>query len=1241
MARIIRAVLIDSINRGSNIELMLDSNTALTGTNGIGKTSFLKLLAIFYGARPGQIVKADGNNNLSFGQWYLPHESSYLIFEYENYENQRCCAVLHHSSGSYSYRLIEGAWEQSLVYQDVEAGILIKPGNLLQHCLRLKRSCSPEMTQTSYRLIIQYNTGSSDMAEVTDKAQRNQIETLRQRFSLAPRRKEVAGIDTITLTLIDSGNSFEGLCKIIADILQQENDDPAGALSNIQLYSLNKLREDYEAYRVYETDGQPKIERLSIWMAEQRSKCEHLSKSRRRVELSIERALDDKELVGEQLTAQRDARDAFEEDWETQRTVLENAVSHAQVEFKAAEKTLTDLERQEAIYAELGIEDMARRCERRPDISAERDAKQAELDDLERAGSDVRLDYERRITAVKDRCYGRISTERSREKPLRDQAEADETRVRKQLATDLANLQDAKATTLAPHHERLKTLADEQGLITGELNITRQLKVLPSDQSEIDLTRVQIDLKRDALRTLSIQDREYRTAVAEYTDTQRGLATEKNALDKRQAQVQGNLESLQAQLNATESTLLGFLRRHHTTWQDNIGRLLPAAILMRDDLNPELVDAPDNSTLFGVTLNTSALPTHALADSDALRASIADVEAERQSLDALDTALSVRGKRHQDAKRKLDEEEQQIRMLTTREEDELTILRNQLESLLERASENRQLQIETLEEKLDRLCQRQAQVKTKIDGLEGEFGRQLLDLETTAAGIIQDLGAQLDAVLGQISEAVQAIEQQQEREVLELTRNMESALSDAGIDVAVTRRLSASLRELEGELAWIGKNIDVVEAHKRWLFNDWSQRADLARRYDEANRNNKTAMRRKREFDDSTKATRVTFRDQIGKLEQQRTRIGDDLHILERLSESLAEFPSDPDAHLTPGQTPQDLDHDIGLLKRELRNKQLGGSTLYNEITNLFRSRYPNSPHALHIEGIARSTRESAENYDDAWLYGGAQLVSDMPQFHSTQRDKLIAMASSIGESVSDGRIKLEELNDSIVRLSREATARAKLVAESFSSLDIESVKILSKIRDMGFWGDLQYFEQQYRRWRSLDNDQLPSEGYINALEKIIAWLKQDRLTAKITDCFTLEVVLSDSGRQKVITNDSSFKSSSSEGLKVILQCMLFVSLFELLRKDADLQIIFPLDETLRLASENYIPLLQALNERQIVSVAGFPEGAPEILAHFVYSYEFYRERPGAPLEIRQYVNPEPDELDALHAAWAEQEGVV
>ena len=1238
MAKLIRAVLIDSINRGSNIEIMLDSNTALTGTNGIGKTSFLKLLAIFYGARPGQVVKADGSNNLNFGQWYLPHESSYLIFEYENYEGQRCCAVLHHSSSSYSYRLIEGAWHQDLVYQDADAGVLVKPGNLIHHCLRMQRSCSPEMTQTSYRLILQYNTGNDDMKEVTDKAQRNQIEILRKRFSLAPRGKEVAGIDTITLTLIDGGNNFEGLRKIITDILKQDNDDPAGALSAIQLHELKGLVDGLEAYRMYESDVRPKIDRLDTLLTEHRSKSEQLSKAKCRIELSTEQALDEKELVNEKLEAKRKDRDAFEESWEAQRGKLEHAVSEAQVAFGTADKKLKDLERQEAVYADMQIEDMVKRCERQADRTAERDAKQSELNGLERAGSNVRLDYQQRITDVKDRCAARLTAESSREKPLRERAQSEIAKVRKQYDDDKASLEESKANALAPYEEQLKRLADEQGSISGELKITRQLKVLPSDQQEIDLTRDQIDAKSEKLKVLASQEREQSKIGGRHQDDQRQLASEKSALEKQQASVQTTLESLQAQLNASQATLLGFLRRNHPTWQDNIGRLLPPAILMRDDLNPEIAGSADQASLFGVTLNTALLPTQTLANTDELRASIAEAESERQHLDELNAGLTAKAKQLQVAKREFDEKAHQLRRLMTREEEDQNILRSLLESLLDRASENRQLHIESLEEQLNQLSESHDQALGKIEEIKAEYGRHLIHLTTTMKGAEGDLEAELKAELEQIEELKTGIVEQQQREIDELERNMESALSDAGVDVSITRKLNNDLKELTKELSWIEENISRVEAFKRWKLNEWSQRGELERQYNEANRNNDSARRQKQNFDDRAKTDRANFKAHIDKLEQQRNRIADDLHTLERLNESLENIHSDPDALLTPGQTAQDLDNDIKLIKKAQSKIHDNGSRLYGEVINQFRSRHKNSQHAMHIEGVAKSAREAAEHYDNAWLHGADQLVTDMPQFHETQRDKLIGMASNTGDSISDGRIQLEDINESIQRLSREATARAKVVAESFVSLDIESVKIVSKIRDLEFWSDLQYFEQQYRRWRALGDDQLPSEGYIHALEKIIVWLKLERLTTNLADCFTLEVALSDSGRQKLITNDSSFKTSSSEGLKVVLQCMLFVSLFELLRKDADLQIIFPLDETLRLSAENYIPLLQALNERQIVSVAGFPEGSPEILAHFKHSYEFYRERPSAPLEIRQYVNPEPDELDALHAAWAEQE---
>lgn len=109
------------------------------------------------------------------------------------------------------------------------------------------------------------------------------------------------------------------------------------------------------------------------------------------------------------------------------------------------------------------------------------------------------------------------------------------------------------------------------------------------------------------------------------------------------------------------------------------------------------------------------------------------------------------------------------------------------------------------------------------------------------------------------------------------------------------------------------------------------------------------------------------------------------------------------------------------------------------------------------------------------------------------------------------------------------------------------------------------------------------------------------------------------------------FNGISSEGLRKVILCMLFLSLFELLRKDADLQIVIPLDEILKLAAENYVSLVHSFNERGAVALAAFPGGAPELLSQFANCYALKATSRG--IEVREYSNPVDDGLDALNDA--------
>lgn len=76
-----RLILIDAYRKGAITELKLDGHTSLTGANGVGKTSLLRLIPLFYGESPNKLVQGGGVNQ-SFVQYYLPHTTSFIVFEY-------------------------------------------------------------------------------------------------------------------------------------------------------------------------------------------------------------------------------------------------------------------------------------------------------------------------------------------------------------------------------------------------------------------------------------------------------------------------------------------------------------------------------------------------------------------------------------------------------------------------------------------------------------------------------------------------------------------------------------------------------------------------------------------------------------------------------------------------------------------------------------------------------------------------------------------------------------------------------------------------------------------------------------------------------------------------------------------------------------------------------------------------------------------------------------------------------
>jgi len=90
--QLLRIIIIDSFWKGQVNELDLSGHTQLEGTNGAGKTSLMRLLPLFYGMRPSDIVsKVDQAKN--FADYYLPRDSSMLVYEYQRPGGQTCMVL--------------------------------------------------------------------------------------------------------------------------------------------------------------------------------------------------------------------------------------------------------------------------------------------------------------------------------------------------------------------------------------------------------------------------------------------------------------------------------------------------------------------------------------------------------------------------------------------------------------------------------------------------------------------------------------------------------------------------------------------------------------------------------------------------------------------------------------------------------------------------------------------------------------------------------------------------------------------------------------------------------------------------------------------------------------------------------------------------------------------------------------------------------------------------------------------
>mgnify|MGYP003642242248 CR=1 FL=1 len=1231
MAKILRIIMIDSLCRGEKAEIMLDGNTSLTGTNGIGKSSILRLIPVFYGAAPGSVVKSDGNNK-SFADWYLPNESSFIIFEYLNYENATCCTILHRTSTGYAYRLVSGSWDNNLLYLDTDAGLLVSPQNIVSHVQRQQRTCSPAIPTGSYRRIIQFNTGTNDLDGIDDLQQRKLIEHNQRLFSLAPRRQEFAGIDTVTLAMINEGHSFESIGLVMADILQQTHGGIETVLESIRHQPIQNLLQNIESFNLYEREVKSKIDSLDDLLGAYQAKTFTLRRSKRRSMILQSDLTERIERINTAITTLDEQKREQDEFADNQRKDLSQSIGKAESDFSGLEQDVGRIERQRDGYAAKNMDAMEAFCQQAPAIEQERQQKQMEVDQYNQQGADVRLKFEGLKDAAKQGTQRLIDEEQST-------ARANENEIERRQKTQRQEAQSRRKRIVEEHTTKNNAFAIE--LQQARTDLTRQQEtltqlkgfgVLPQDQTAIndaialaDQNRALHDAQQSVVKGLDEQ-------LHQIKIERDVLSKEKSGLERERSKQHALKDQAVATLNAKGNTLLGFLRAHYPDWVSNIAKLVPENILMRSDLNPELLAGADSAkSLYGIVVSLDHIDTPSFANTDLLRDDIARLDSEVQRLDDELGDLDKRSRKLEGQIKEAEHGLSQQKQVLARLKSDLDTSLSAIEGLRQRAVSHFQAHIDKLQAQVNDQLAELERLRTRDEENKSAQGRQLIEIDSMSECQDNDNEAELAALRESTDLRIQQHKDRLAETLREYELGLNKALTEAGIDDTRNRKLQRDLKQLTETLEEIKRNILLVHEYTRWKQDTLPGLESLIADMSEAEAVRDSLIAQRDQLEKQNAKRQDTYRTRQRENKAERDQLESELASTQRLLDLLDFIEPDEEATLTPGQRIADIDEDArqALNARAKVSKQ--ARSLYSEITNAYRNRgLHQSPHSNTIDSIEREARRETEVDDMRWLVAADLLKSSMESFHIEQRNKLITLATQLSSTICDSKGRLEHLHQSIMKLGREATERASAVAVSFPSIESIEFVVRSNIRDLEFWADLDNYEKQYQRWRGLGEDTLPTEAFISALERFELRLRGQKLSKRIVDCFSVHIELTDKGERKRACNNSQFNGVTSEGLRKIVLCMLFLSLFELLRKEADLTLIIPLDESLKLKAQNYISLVDSFNQRSTVAFAACPDPQPELLSQFQNVYSLKEEATG--IKVIQYATSLEDEI------WSEEE---
>lgn len=1188
---LLRIIIIDSFWKGQVNELALTGHTQLEGTNGAGKTSLMRLLPLFYGMRPSEIVsKVDQARN--FADYYLPRDSSMLIYEYQRPNNQTCMVLASSDGRGVHFKFIDAAYDSQYFIAEDKKPYSVSEVDRFYRNINADRSSFLGIDK--YRQVIQNLRSGRKLKDVRQ---------LQKRYAFSD--QPCPHIDKVINGTIEKNLDFDAVKRMLVAIASDHL--ARNSIDEKEQISLNKEDISYWLADIQASRAVQQVaEKISLWQNDFTSlesllvKLQHLHfeiiKHQSAMETQQQEAVTAKE-------QSRQALNALEKQLEQALDTLRKALSDLNAKISADQSQIDLLDEDKLRFDEDDAPSYQHQADQAPRLQNELNEVTAVIEAFEGNISKIQQKFEQLIQGLKLQKITDIAENEGK------------TAQTKALAS-------AGLSTIVEVYQQQLNALNEQ-LNQQDLNLQMQRQEINNklDNAHQQLTNVPIepqllrDIEQNQSQLSQTQDKQSQL-YQDQSLCQKELNTvekqREKQLDKHQ-QENRYLEQLRQEYAQVELQLIpepGSL--HHylsheplaSDWKENIGRLLSSEQLARHDLDPRWVGG--EQSFYGLTLDLQQVQSN-----DSLFLDEAQLREKRDAIDL---------KRQQQVD-KISQLDEHIASLT-RTIDELSASMAQWALSLKQNALNLD-QFKVAQQNL--AVKKQLAIKNHkemVNHLIASLNSEKKNNEKKQQSFVEARQQQRSELNNQMLE---------KRMVVESDRDMVlDTLAQTRVEIETNNKQRS--KQLNRQ-----KNTDLDKLDP---FGEVDKRTTQRKTLQQALEQCAVFEQKARKYNHFMK-DRYSARNGLVETNQNRSIQGRSLaleldNVQGELSTQIQQIKGQIKKINLKKQATDDL-------LAELNNSR--HACEMNGVTVSFSELQPDNPADLSVsfcndwlgqfKGIEKRLTDQLNKFNERFrkdhssseLYENWQkLVADNDTFEGAQilfkyRDPIADLLSSAEQKqkstyqlvtvnanmINEFYQHIENFGVRIKQIGKKLSSNVTSLAHFADLADI-NVTTVMKQEELDYWGPLKEFSKVF----DLCRDQLREgigeipDDLVYAMKKLATYLPSQGFVLAHTNLFDIEFTITEKGQVKHARNARQLKKVSSTGLSYLAMLSLFAGILGMLRGDSKnaTQIILPVDELGELAAENIDLLLQMFNDNQISILSASPSTDRHILSLYSRHYK-------------------------------------